>query len=587
MARKNALLEKKDCIQEMIRGIACVYPGLSSFPDEGIVFLNEFRGNKVGILSGGGSGHEPFPIGFIADNMITGSVSGPIFTSPPTQNIYKAICVLNAFSKGGILVIVLNYTGDQLNFGLAIERAKNKGIEVEKITISDDVALIGTDNAAIIGNRGICGCAFIFKLLGAMSNEDKNLHELVSAYKQISQSVASMGACFVSCRHPKTQELLFDLKEDEVSVGCGVHGEAGIYKVKMTNIEDMVAKVLEKIFESEVIKSEDKVCVLVGNLGSLTPIECFIIANVTQAQLEKRKIKIERMYVGTVMSSLDMKGFQISVLNVNLKESWLRYLDSPTTAYGWPGTCYSYAVHKPVDYTNKSISFLEAEEQQKGDQSNIQVQQKMDGPILKESESKVFKIAVTAACEAIKANAEKLNELDAGCGDGDCGTTMAFFADAILAQKDALPWKYAGSCFLNFSRIAEAEMGGTSGAVYSLLFAGAAKGISRSWQEAWLSALKTLYEHSPARVGHRTLIDALAPACDEFCSCIGTGQSGWKVCLKQAIAAANTGCQNTASMKPKVGRAAYTAPNMLRNFDAGAFAVTILLQAIYQAVEKI
>ncbi|CAH1400993.1 unnamed protein product [Nezara viridula] len=571
MSPKQFLKDPKTCVQEMILAIMSIYPGLSAFPEQGITFINKYRGSKVAILSGGGSGHEPFPIGFIAENMLTGSVSGNIFTSPSTQHIISAINVLNNLNKGGILIAVLNYTGDQLNFGLAIERARNKGIEVEKISIADDVALLGTDNATITGNRGISGCAFIFKLLGAMAEEDQTLHELKYSYEEIKKRIASMGACLVPCRLPSTNELLFELKEDEVSFGCGVHGEAGISTIKMTRIDDMVAQVLSKIFQSEIIKPGDKVCVLFGNLGTLTHMELLLIANIAQMQLEKKKIRIERMYVGTVMSSLDMKGFQISVLNVNQKDYWLNYLDSPTSAFGWTGTSHSFTTQRPMAESLYHVDEMD---------------EPMEGPKYNERESRSFKIAVIAACHALKDNADKINELDSGCGDGDCGSTMANLAEAILAQKEALPWKWVGSCLLNLSKIAEAQMGGTSGAVYSLLFAGAAKGISRSWQEGWISALQTLYTHSPARVGHRTLIDALAPACEAYCSCITTGRMGWKICLKQAVMAAKTGCHNTCSMVPRVGRAAYAAPSRLKNFDAGAYAVTVWLQAVYLALEK-
>ncbi|XP_014272524.1 PTS-dependent dihydroxyacetone kinase 1, dihydroxyacetone-binding subunit DhaK isoform X2 [Halyomorpha halys] len=571
MERKSLLRDTKLSIKDMIEGIVEVYPGLSGSPEHGITFLNKYRGNKTAILTGGGSGHEPFPIGYIADNMLTGSVSGPIFTSPSTSHIFSAISILSKLNKGGVLVAVLNYTGDQLNFGLAIERAKAKGIDVEKISISDDVALLGTDMAAIIGNRGILGCAFIFKLLGAMSEEEKSLNDLKIVYNDISKRVASMGACLVPCRIPGCSDLLFSLKDDEVSLGCGVHGEAGISTIPMGKVEVMVGQVLNKIFESEVVRAGDRACVLIGNLGTLTQIESFIVARAAKMLIEKKDIIIERLYVGTFMSSLDMKGFQISMMNVNQRDNWVHYLDTPTSAFGWPGTLYSYMSQKPVA---QSLTRIESGEEQ------------LEGPKLTDKESNIFKTAVIAACNAIRDNKEKINELDSGCGDGDCGTTMGYFAEGVLARKDSLPWKWVGSCLMHLSKIAEDEMGGTSGAVYSLLLAGAARGVTISWQEGWTAALQTLYTHSPARVGHRTLIDALAPACETYSSCIVSGKNNWKLCLKQAVMAAKTGCHNTSTMKAKVGRAAYAAPTRLKDFDAGAFAVTVWLQAVYLSLEK-
>ncbi|CAG2053598.1 unnamed protein product [Timema podura] len=238
------------CVADMLSGITLALPGLSLHTSKRVILVNRWanRGDSVGLISGGGSGHEPFcaviklrtifgggPTGYVGGGMLTAAVAGSVFASPPSSSVLHAIRKVGQGTTAGTLVIIANYTGDILNFGLAVEWAKNEGLKVESMVVGEDCALLsqdGTTNSST-GRRGMCGLLFVYKITGAMSEEGKSLREIKATAIEVNNSMATIGVSLSACSLPGSGPL-FQVAADEMELGLGVHGEAGKQKLKVT-----------------------------------------------------------------------------------------------------------------------------------------------------------------------------------------------------------------------------------------------------------------------------------------------------------------------------------------------------------------
>ncbi|KAL1131901.1 hypothetical protein AAG570_011512 [Ranatra chinensis] len=507
--------------------------------------------------------------------MLQAAIVGNVFTSPSSLSISTAISNVARLNGGGVLIFVLNYTGDVLNFGLATEEARNKGMQVECVVINDDCAISGTEMHTIAGRRGICGAVFMFKIAGALSSAGRVLSEIAIESRAVGCRLSTLGLCLAPCSVPGSGPL-FTMDDNEMLLGVGIHGEAGTSSMQATSAPEAVRLLLASIIKNLVIRPGDNVCVLVNNLGSTTLLEMYIIVAEVKRQLEA-DYRIARLYVGTLMSSLDMRGVQISVLNVTGRDEWIQYLDIETEAFGWPGTKLSRINDKyPVLPINLSID------------KNIELPE-VEGMEIGESKSSVFRNCIVAVCNALIENEQKLNQLDSVGGDGDCGTTFRHMSKAVLNILPKLPFKHVSSCFFMMSQIAKIEMGGTSGALYSIMLLGASK-TTTDWSGVWKNAIQLVQKYSGARLGHRTMFDALIPANEAYESKLAeldTDPEGWKEALKEAVAKAGEGCQNTINMIAKAGRASYVDPSKITDVDPGAFAVVVWLTAIYETLTEL
>ncbi|RZF41249.1 hypothetical protein LSTR_LSTR010477 [Laodelphax striatellus] len=484
------------CVEDAFIGIKSAYPGLSVNPEIKIAMrcseLQKKR-NCVGIVSGGGSGHEPFSAGFVGRGMLSAIVAGSIFTSPPASTCLTAIHNVAEHFKGGVLVLIPNYTGDVLNFGQAVEVAKDMGhnvrsiYSVESVIVGEDCALLekGIDNS-VTGRRGLCGQLFCFKIAGALADSGTKLEEIAKECHKVVSSMATFGLCSAPCTLPGSSTPLFKLSPDQIELGVGIHGEAGVQKQPFCSASQAAGILLDKIIESIPLKHADKVCAIVNNLGSTTTLECHILAGELKKQLESRGIIVQRIYVGTLVTSLDMAGIQFSILKTNENPHWINLLDSETEAAAWPGSLLSY------------------------EQSSVNVQDtnllttELTGPTLEEKHAKLLKQCLRGVCQRLIEAEERLNQLDSGCGDGDCGTTFRQLADAILKNLDTLAVRRPVTCFVELANIASLTMGGTSGAIYSLLLRGASRHLL-DWEKAWTEAVNTVTKYSRAKIGYRTM----------------------------------------------------------------------------------
>src|SRR5436305_12754092 len=319
-------------VDEMLDGLLALYPGLSRLSGQNVLLRSDFeqrRDEQVAIISGGGSGHEPAHAGFIGSGMLTAAVAREIFTSPSVDSGLSAIRAVAG--NQGVLLIVKNYTGDRMNFGLAAEMARSEGIRVATVVVADDVALANVESNA--GRRGIAGTVFVHKIAGAAAAEGKDLPQVAALAQAAAESVGTMGVSLSAGVSPATGQASFTLGE-EVELGLGIHGEPGVKRIPLAPSDELVLRLLNGIMQVLGIRPGSRVAVLINNLGSTTNMELAIVGRKTLAVLNERSVQVERVLTGTFVSSLDMAGISISLMD--LDDDRFRLLDALTNAPGWP-----------------------------------------------------------------------------------------------------------------------------------------------------------------------------------------------------------------------------------------------------------
>ncbi|XP_034827112.1 triokinase/FMN cyclase-like [Maniola hyperantus] len=572
---KKVINTTERCVDDNLRGVVALYPSLHLHPKHRVITLRrKSDSGRVAVLSGGGSGHEPFAAGFVGEGMLAGAVAGGVFASPPTANVLYAITHLYKYNSGGVLVLCGNYTGDRLNFGKATEKAKIAGIKTELVFVGEDVA--SSHNKT--GGRGMCGEVFLFKMLGAMSAEGYDLSSMHNALVEATKNLATLGVCFSACSLPG-QPPLFEIAPDEMELGAGVHGEAGIEKLKMGTAKEIVALILEKIIAHLKLSAGSRVGVMINNMGGTSLMEINVIAAEIKDYLDLKQIKAERMISGHLKTSLEMQGFQICLMHLNKEHGdlWLQLLDAPTEAIGWTGGV---------------MSVKEGSGTHGDDDTLLQVhgRKTATGPSLSLNEQEILRGSLQAAAEELVSNEELLNRLDSGCGDGDCGITLKKFGKAVLSYLETASLQFPSSVVWELSEMAETDMGGTSGGIYSLGLAAASQAIARctsndrrTWLSAWESAMQAITKYGGAEPGDRTMLDTLHSAALVFQENL---KADLKTALKRTVEAAEEGSKATATMTARAGRASYVASGYVNDEDAGARAVAVWLRAMLDHINN-
>ncbi|KAF2140723.1 uncharacterized protein K452DRAFT_273501 [Aplosporella prunicola CBS 121167] len=515
-------------------------------------------GSTVSIVSGGGGGHEPSFAGFVGAGLLAAAVSGTIFASPNAEQIRK--CILRRVRKErGVLVVVMNYTGDVLNFGMAVEKARASGIETEMVVVGDDVG-VGRTQGGKVGRRGIAGTALVQKLAGALSAKGASLQEVAGLARLACDNLASIGASLAHVHVPGrsvVESPVDDLREGEVEIGMGIHNEAGSERKQAdlpALVKDMLAKMLDSSDKDRnfiQISETDETVLLVNNLGGVSPLEMGGISAEVVNQLEQDwKIKPARILTGTFMTSLNGLGFSISLLRITdtgLGEgnSMLELLDAPAEATGWSAAVQTHTWDERSNAVLSPEIIGEEEVKQTNLELNPDVAQK----------------ALQAGLNRLVSAEPDITNYDTIVGDGDCGIGLRRGAEGLLKMLErAKTPNDAGLLVHNVTQVVEKEMDGTSGAIYAIFLNALAHGLRKqSCSSAtpvtpamWANALKTsqeaLAKYTPARPGDRTLVDALYPFIDTLAK---TGD------VQAAAQAAEAGAKGTKGMKASLGRTVY------------------------------
>jgi len=315
--------------EQMIQGMVKAYPQYLRKLDCGNVVVRAHKKEgRVALISGGGSGHEPAHGGFVGTGMLDGAVAGAVFTSPTPDQIYEGIKAVA--TDAGVLMVVKNYTGDVMNFEMAAEMAEMEGITVKHVVTNDDVAV--KDSLYTIGRRGVAGTIFVHKIAGALAEAGGTLDEVRAVAQKVIDNVRTMGAAAGPCTVPAAGKPGFELAEDEMEVGIGIHGEPGTHRETMKTADETVDLLLAQIL-ADLDYAGSEVAVMINGAGATPLMELFIINNRVADVLAEKGIKVYKTMVGEYMTSIEMQGFSISLLRLDneLKE----LLDAPADTPAW------------------------------------------------------------------------------------------------------------------------------------------------------------------------------------------------------------------------------------------------------------
>ena len=531
--------KRENIVTEAIDGLLMASGGrlirLDGYPHIRVVLRADWDKSRVALVSGGGSGHEPAHAGFVGPGMLTAAVCGDVFASPSVDAVLAGILAVTG--SAGCLLIVKNYTGDRLNFGLAAERARAFGLKVSMVIVDDDIALPNLPQS-----RGLAGTLFVHKIAGHLAENGHDLAAVTEAAEWVIAGAKSIGMSLDTCTVPGSH------KENRIApgmaeLGLGIHGEPGVEQVDFTSAAHAMAAMIEKLATAQ---HAGPYVALLNNLGGASVLEMSVLAY----ELLRSPLGAKIKYIigpAAMMTSLDMRGVSISLLPLTSQIETA--LTAPVPLSAWPGC-----------------------------QPNTPVKTKAlpDGlapirPI--PSQHKPTKDFLIQCCQIMISLESDLNALDAKSGDGDTGSTLAGAAHALIDAVDQLPLSDHTQLYRAIGLELSQTMGGSSGVLLAIFFAAAGDAASSglTMRDALRAGLDRMQEIGGAKLGDRTMIDALQPALDAL-------DDG----LPAAAEAARKGANHTATMlTAKAGRAAYiNAGNLSGHIDPGAEAVARLFEAL-------
>ncbi|KAF8854710.1 dihydroxyacetone kinase [Acephala macrosclerotiorum] len=554
MSAKHFINDPTHLVNTALHALTITNPSVALDTENKIIYRRPGHTPQVSIISGGGSGHEPSFGAFVGDGLLSAAVAGTIFASPSAEQIRRAI-MSRVDGEKGILVTVMNYTGDVLNFGMGVEKAKAAGLKVEMLVVADDVG-VGRKAAGKVGRRGIAGTVLVHKISGALAAKGASLEDVYKVAKLTADNIVSVGASLDhvhvpgrAAPDPNSEE---NLSAEEVEIGMGIHNEAGSGRAKV-DLPELVKRMLAQMLDS---KDEDRaflnvnsneVVLMINNLGGVSVLELGGITAEVVSQLEKTyNIKPVRILAGTYMTSLNGLGFSISILNVVNTDiggpSMLQLLDAPCEAAGWAA---------PVRKETWEAKSTQTREGATAGDEEIKASGLKVDPAL-------FKSELSAGLERMVAAEPDVTKYDTVVGDGDCGIGLKRGAEAVL--KLLSDTKLSGDAVLDLNKIVqvvENTMDGTSGALYAIFLnslthalrqQGSGDVTPKIWGAALQQASESLRNYTPAQPGDRTLVDALHPFVETLAD---TGD------LKKAAEASRKGAEGTKGMKASLGRTVY------------------------------
>jgi len=319
-------------VDEALAGMTAAHGDLLKVIEPNVIVRADApRSGKVGVISGGGSGHEPMHGGFVGMGMLDAACPGAVFTSPVPDQMLAATKAVDG--GAGVLHIVKNYTGDVMNFELAAELAQAEGIEVTSVVIADDVAV--QDSLYTAGRRGVGGTVLAEKIVGAAAEEGQDLAAVTALCQRVQDNVRSMGMALTSCTVPAAGKPTFEIGDDEMEVGVGIHGEPGRERRKLASADEITEALMTPILDDGGFGSGDRVLAFVNGMGGTPLLELYVVYNKVAAMCRDRGVTIERNLVGSYITSLEMAGCSITMLK--LDDEMLRLWDAPvhTAALRW------------------------------------------------------------------------------------------------------------------------------------------------------------------------------------------------------------------------------------------------------------
>jgi len=576
-------------VPRYLKALTIANPHLSFIEEHRVVLNNNHKPSQVSLISGGGSGHEPSWSGFVGDGLLSAVACGDIFASPSMKQILAAIASVP--SDKGTILLITNYTGDKLHFGLAAERALEGGYagKVVVLPATDDVS-IGRSRSAKVGRRGLAGNSITMKMLGAAAAKEYSFERLVEIGKAINDQLVSIGSALDHCHVPGRQNHE-SIGDDGVYIGSGIHNEPGAEKITpFPPVEELISKLLTLLCDQNdperafvKFNKDDETVLLIDNYGGLSPLELGALTQETLAQLDNKwDIRPSKIYSGVFETSLNGPGFSITLCNITLAtkaskttvEELMHLLSAETTAPSWPNVLSNTTTRAP----RREAPVVDVEKQYLITPENDI-----------KANPRLLDAAIRLACERAIAAEPDLTKWDMVLGDGDCGEGVKGVSEAVVKLLDDGIAK-SGSVLTVLHNTINAvdDMGGSLGAIFGILLAAFATALRNQdtksgdlmsiLAQSFAQAVEALKQHTGARVGDRTVMDVLIPFADTLEK---------ERDLRKAVQSAERAADGTKDLKAKFGRASYVGEGgeEQRLPDPGAWAFTEMVKGMYDAVK--
>jgi len=585
---KKIINRPETVVMEMCNGIAMAHPELEFVKKYKVMKKKKINPKKVSLISGGGSGHEPAHAGFIGKGMLDAAVCGDVFASPSQIQVYQAIKA--TASEKGTLLIIKNYSGDMMNFKNAAYLASEDGIKVDYVKVDDDIAV--EDSLYTVGRRGVAGTVLVHKIAGAAAELGLSLEEVKTVAEKAILNVRSLGFAFSSCTVPAKGTPTFQLAEDEMEFGIGIHGEPGIKREKIATADQLAKRIVEAILKDMKIdsNSNEEIALLINGFGGTPLQELYLFNNSVTAELAKRNIKICRIFVGNYMTSIDMEGASVSIMKLDsqLKELLSAESDAPAFKVSGPVEVVEFVSLDTLDDVEKSISFKVETSESFASIDNEKLT--LDNMIY----------IVDKMSEVIIENEVPFCELDSHAGDGDFGMSVAKGFKQLKREWKQILTENSKSIgeFLNACSLVIMEhCGGASGPIWGSAFRTAGKQVETKpeltllefaeMMQAAVRGIQATGERSFGRgavVGDKTLIDALVPCADTLSTCAKENLN-FKEAFAKGAKAAVEGAKKTEEIVARMGRAGTVGDRSLGYPDAGAYGLGVIFTEILNAIK--
>lgn len=596
-------------VYDMCHGLAAAHPELEFVEKYKVVKKKDINDNKVSLISGGGSGHEPAHAGFVGKGMLDAAVCGDVFASPSQVQVYNAIKA--CATDKGVLLIVKNYSGDCMNFNNAMSDAQDDGIKVDAVYVNDDIAV--KDSLYTVGRRGVAGTVLVHKCAGAAAEQGKSLEEVKAVANKVINNVRSFGFAFTSCTVPAAGHPTFDIGDDEMEFGVGIHGEPGRFREKIdystgTFCDDLSRRIVTDLEEDLALKSGEEVVLLINGFGGTPLQELYILNNSVTKALAKDGVKIHKTIVGNFMTSIDMAGASISVLRVDSElKALVDYpVNTPALTWGAAMSEQAQAALEAVQAIGRALGYAPVAEEHHAAKKKAAAKETEEVAVYEvEGKPEVTETINTAAfvqivdkmADVIIENEVPFCEADK-MGDGDFGMSIAKGFKQLKADWATRKKGDIGQFLVSCSEIIKEYCGGASGPIWGSAFKYAGKSMLGKKEVSladvallFTEANRGVYETGKksfgkgAEIGDKTLVDALKPCAMALTKAAEEGKS-----LREGLAlgakAAHEGAEATKTHVATLGRAGTVGERSIGYPDAGAHGLDVIFNELAAYITK-
>ncbi|OCX61703.1 dihydroxyacetone kinase subunit L [Thioclava sp. SK-1] len=571
---KKLINAPQDIIAQAIEGMLAAHPDLlraDGATQRAIVAKDGPRDGKVGIVIGGGSGHEPAFAGYVGRGLADAAAVGNVFASPSPEHIMDAARAVDG--GAGVMFLYGNYTGDVMNFDMAAEECADLGIPARSVQVCDDVA--SAPKGREPERRGIAGDFFVFKIAGAAAEDGRDLDGCYRAARHANDNCRSMGVALSPCSLPQTGHPNFDLGPTEMEIGMGIHGEPGMRRGPLDTADQVTDELMDAIFADMDLQAGQEVAVLVNGLGATSQLELYLIHRRVAQLLDQRQITIHHSWVGEYCTSLEMAGASVTLLKLDPDLKALLDMPCKTPALTVGGAL------PPSGVLTKRTHATSGTAPEKSDVPLAQ-----DGPVTPQ----IFRQMMDDVAQAIHSNRDWLSQLDGVIGDGDHGVTMDIGWTAVRATLHGPDDQTISQISADMAKAFLDAVGASSGPLYASAFrkAGEAVADRRNLNAtaivAWLEGLCTgIQSRGGAQVGDKTMIDAWVPAVAKAREALQAGKDVL-ACLEAASLGAKNGRDYTADIESRRGRSAKLGLRSIGHVDPGAASAHLILVAMTKAL---